>query len=86
MFFLCLTVPVLSGLTSRLNSAREGASLLLTYLASEERDISEAKDYILLVAPGTNIEIIEADLSREQECLKVIAKAKEIFSGRVDVL
>ncbi len=67
-------------------SALEGASLLLGYVKSEERDASEAKDYILKVAPGTKVELIEADLSQEHECLKVIAKAKDIFDGRVDVL
>ncbi len=71
---------------SRDDSALEGASLLLAYVEEEERDAQDAKAYIAKVSPGTKVELITGDLSKESQCLKVVDKAKEIFNGRIDIL
>jgi hypothetical protein len=76
--FLSLSLPF--------HSALEGASLLLTYVASESRDATEAVETIRRASPSTRVETIEVDLSTEEGCLKVVDKAKEVFDGRVDVL
>jgi len=66
--------------------AYEGASLLITYFETEEKDAKELLKYLNEKSPSTKVELVKADLSKEEECLKVADKAKALFKGKVDIL
>lgn len=67
-------------------AAYEGASLLLHYYPSEEKDKDNVAKYLQENAPNTKFEFVGADLSKKDEVSKVADKAKSFFNGSVHVL
>jgi NAD(P)-dependent dehydrogenase (short-subunit alcohol dehydrogenase family) len=64
--------------------AREGADVVISYLA--EREITDAKDTAKYVkAAGRKAILIRGDIRKESHCKKIIAQTVKEF-GRVDIL
>jgi NAD(P)-dependent dehydrogenase (short-subunit alcohol dehydrogenase family) len=63
--------------------AREGADVLLSYLAEEEADAQETVR--LVEGAGRKAVTVPGDIRDEQQCRRVVARAVEEF-GRIDVL
>lgn len=66
--------------------AHEGASLLIHYVESEQKDADELAKHFETNFPKIKIDFIAADLSKESECLKVAEKAASVFGGKIDIL
>ncbi|MFJ4295667.1 SDR family oxidoreductase [Curtobacterium sp. NPDC089689] len=59
--------------------AREGASLVLSYLPVEQPDAEAVRD--LLVSEGHSITLFPGDLADEQYCTDLIDRAVEVLGG-----
>ncbi|ORY35340.1 hypothetical protein BCR39DRAFT_508879 [Naematelia encephala] len=66
--------------------ALEGASILINYHPSEEKDANDTKDYISKVAPSAKVQLAPQDLRDEEGCLKLVEVVKKWSGGKVDVL
>ena len=63
--------------------AREGADVLISYLAEEEQDAQQVRGEI--EAAGRKAVLVPGDISSAEHCRSIISRAVEEF-GRVDVL
>jgi NAD(P)-dependent dehydrogenase (short-subunit alcohol dehydrogenase family) len=63
--------------------AREGADLLLSYLAEEESDAKETAE--LVRQAGRQVVTVPGDLRDEEQCRRVVERAVRDY-GRIDVL
>jgi NAD(P)-dependent dehydrogenase (short-subunit alcohol dehydrogenase family) len=63
--------------------AREGADVLISYLAEEQADAEQVKNEI--EAAGRTAVLVPGDISRAEHCRSLVRRAVEEF-GRVDIL
>jgi len=72
------------GRATALLFAHEGANTLIAYLPEEEEDAQWTKKHVEQL--GQKCTLVPTDLTKRENCQKVIDEAVKVFGGKIDIL